>query len=201
MDSDIPKRNRGPAISPLSSPATELEGEEERLLLRCRDGDLSAFHEIYTRFERPLLGTAFRLLGHRQDAEDAVHETFLKLYLHIDHYRSGSRFSTYLFRILLNSCIDILRVRKRRRTDHLDAESLPYQPYEEGLFHLQRAIDALPAQMRACFVLFAVEEFKLEEIADILDLRLGTVKATIFRAKARLRSVLMEAHKAKEAEA
>ena len=184
---------------PFSAPAAAFEAEEEIILRRCQEGDLDALRKIYARYERPLLGTASRLLGQRQDAEDAVHETFLKLYRHIGNYRCGSQFSTYLFRILINSCFDILRMRKRRPADGLDSESLPYRSHEEELFHLRRAIDALPPRMRACFVLFAVEEFKLEEIGEILGLRLGTVKATIHRAKARLRSMLSESDRAEEA--
>ncbi len=75
--------------------------DEERTIERCRHGDLEAFKLIYDRYEQPLLRTAVRMLGRQQDAEDAVEDAFLKLYRGIDSFCSGSRFSTFLFRILL----------------------------------------------------------------------------------------------------
>jgi RNA polymerase sigma-70 factor (ECF subfamily) len=164
--------------------------DEEALVQRCREGDLMAYRSLYERYEQPFLRTALRLLGRRQDAEDAVQEAFLKLYKKVDHYRSGSNFSTYFFRILINSCYDILRLR-RPETALDDVSSVPgREPPHELRYSLERAIAALPEQMRACFVLFAVEDLGQEEIAQILEISVGAVKAHVHRAKARLRALL-----------
>ena len=87
--------------------------QEEQVVEKCRQGDLSAYRMIYDRYEQPLLRTACRVLGQQQDAEDAVQDTFMKLYRGIHGFHRGARFSSYLFRILLNSCTDILRKKKR----------------------------------------------------------------------------------------
>jgi RNA polymerase sigma-70 factor (ECF subfamily) len=166
--------------------------DEESIIRRCQEGDLMAYRAIYERYEQPLLRTALRILGQKQDAEDAVQEAFLKLYRSINSYKKGSKFSTYLFRILLNSCFDILRKRKRAGFNIGEIEALPYYPGHESYFNIERAIEMLPQQMRTCFILFAVEEFGQEEIAQILNKSLGTVKATVHRAKARLRSLLSD---------
>jgi RNA polymerase sigma-70 factor (ECF subfamily) len=169
-----------------------LRMDEESIIRRCQEGDLMAYHAIYERYKQPLLRTALRILGQKQDAEDAVQDAFLKLYRSINNYKRGSKFSTYLFRILLNSCFDILRKRGRAVFKDTETEDLPYYPAHESYFNIEHAIEALPQQMRICFVLFAVEEFGQEEIAQILNKSLGTVKATVHRAKARLRSLLSD---------
>jgi RNA polymerase sigma-70 factor, ECF subfamily len=164
--------------------------DEEVIVRRCREGDLMAYRSLYERYEQPFLRTALRLVGRQQDAEDAVQETFLKLYKKIHHYRSGSNFSTYFFRILINSCMDILRT--RRPETALDAVSPApgRDSVHELRYSIEQAIAGLPEQMRTCFVLFAVEELKQEEIAGILEISVGAVKAHVHRAKARLRARL-----------
>jgi len=164
--------------------------DEEGIVRRCREGDLMAYRMLYDRYEQPFLRTALRLLGRRQDAEDAVQETFLKLYKKVHHYRSGSNFSTYFFRILINSCYDILRTRRPETALDAVPPALGREAAHELRYSLEQAIAGLPGQMRACFVLFAVEELKQEEIARILEISVGAVKAHVHRAKARLRSLL-----------
>lgn len=166
--------------------------DEQSIIQQCQEGDLMAYRAIYERYEQPLLRTALRILCRKQDAEDAVQEAFMKLFRSINNFKRGSKFSTYLFRILLNSCFDILRKRKRAEFKDVETEDLPYYPRHESSFNIERAIDELPQEMRICFVLFAVEEFGQEEIAQILNKSLGTVKSTVHRAKARLRSLLSD---------
>jgi RNA polymerase sigma-70 factor (ECF subfamily) len=164
--------------------------DEEIIVQRCKDGDLMAYRLLYERYEQPFLRTAIRMLGRHQDAEDAVQETFFKLHRGIYNYRSGSRFSTYLFRILLNSCYDILRKRGPELTGSLDQAGLFHHSSSEVYHSIEEAIASLPDRMRACFVLFAVEQFKQDEIAEILGISIGAVKASIHRARSKLRAWL-----------
>lgn len=151
---------------------------------------MSAYKAIYQRYEQPLLRTALRILRHQQDAEDALQTTFLKLYRGIKNFRFNSKFSTYLFRILINNCFDILKEKKRMNLDTPEQADPSYNPEPGVKFQLEKAIDALPSKMRTCFVLFAIEEFKQIEIAEMLNLSIGTVKSNIFHAKKRLRARL-----------
>jgi RNA polymerase sigma-70 factor (ECF subfamily) len=164
--------------------------DEAQILDRCREGDLSAYRLIYERYEQPLLRTAFRLLGRREEAEDAVQDTFLKLYRGIAGYRRGSTFSTYLFRILINTCTDIRRKRGWVEFADLDTERLPSAEAAEIRHSLAQAVDHLPEQMKACFVLNAVEEFTLREVALMLDISIGSVKTSVHRARKKLRNWL-----------
>jgi len=163
---------------------------ENEIIQRCQQHDLSAYKMIYDRYEHPLLHTATRMLGQPQDAEDAVQTTFLKLYRGIQNYNYSSKFSTYLFRILMNACFDILRKRKRIKIHLLEEGYASYHSRHEEKMVLEEAIKALPERMRACFILFAVEELKQDEIAQILNITPGGVKSTIYHAKTRLRAKL-----------
>lgn len=165
---------------------------EVELVQKCQEKDLSAFKMIYDRYEQPLLHTAFRMLGQQQDAEDAVQTTFLKLYRGIQSFRSDSKFSTYLFRILLNVCFDMLEKRKNKIIQVFKKTDLSYRPKNHLKLRLEEAIGKLPERMRACFVLFAVEDIQQNEIAQILNLSVGGVKSNIFQAKARLRAILSD---------
>ena len=133
-----------------------------------------------------------RILGQQEDAEDAVQMTFIKLYRGIQKFRYDSKFSTYLFRILMNVCFDQLEKRKKMRMQVLDTANLSHRPRLDLRMDLEEAIDALPEQQKACFVLFAVEEFKQSEIAEIMGLSLGGVKSNIHHAKTRLRAMLSD---------
>ena len=167
--------------------------QEGPIVERCRAGDLTAYRRIYERYEQPLLRTAFRMLGRRQEAEDAVQETFLKLYRGIGGFRSGSNFSTYLFRILINACTDMKRKRGQVVFEDMDANgSRPRTAAEPGTY-LAQVVDRLPERMKACFVLNAVEEFTMQEVADMLEVNIGSVKASVHRARKKLRAWLAAA--------
>jgi RNA polymerase sigma-70 factor (ECF subfamily) len=166
------------------------EMEEGQIIERCRQGDLDAYKRIYERYEQPLLRTACRILGRQQEAEDAVQEAFLKLHRGMESYQSGSRFSTYLFRILLNTCFDFLRKRKGAEFADIDTATVPFHSAHEMQHTLAEAIATLPYQMKACFTLFAIEEFTQDEIGRILGINSGNVKSNIHRAKQKLRAWL-----------
>jgi len=164
--------------------------EEDEMIEACRQGDLTAYRRVYERYERPLLRTACRMLRLQEDAEDAVQETFLKLQRGINGFRRGARFSTYLFRILINTCYDVLRRRNRSGFEAADPELLPVLSSNEAELSIRQAVEALPPQMKASFILFAVEEFTQEEVARILDISVGSVKVNVHRARRKLRDWL-----------
>ena len=164
--------------------------EEDEMIEACRRGDLTAYRRMYERYEQPLLRTACRMLRLQEDAEDAVQETFLKLQRGIDGFHRGARFSTYLFRILINTCYDVLRRRYRAGFEGSDTESLPFHSSTEAEHSIREAVEALPPRMKASFILFAVEEFTQEEVARILDISVGSVKVNVHRARRKLRDWL-----------
>ena len=165
--------------------------QEEAIILRCRQGDVDAFRQVYERYNQALLHTAVRMLGNQDDAEDAVQTTFVKLYDGVRRFRFESRFSTYLFRILFNVCFDFLQ-RRKRHMEPLDIVTLSSPCKQDVRAELHQAISMLPGQQKACFILFAIEELPQSEIADILSLSIGGVKSNIFQAKKKLRELLAD---------
>lgn len=166
-----------------------LENETE-IIKRCQTGDLRAFELIYMHFKEPLYRTAFRMLGSKEETEDALQTTFIKIYRGIKNFKSESRLSTYLFQILLNVCYDLNRSRKTKIRQSLNGLDLFYRPQNELQLQLEEAIQQLPEKMRECFVLFAIEGFKQQEIAELVNVTVGTVKAHIYQAKVKLRQIL-----------
>jgi RNA polymerase sigma factor (sigma-70 family) len=167
--------------------------DENEVIKRCQKSDLSAYKMIYDRYKLPLLSTALRMLGQQQDAEDAVQMTFLNLHRGIQNYNYSSKFSSYLFRILINVCFDLTRKKTRRNrmsTRLAETEKVSIRSTHEEKVMLEEAIQALPERQRACFILFAVEELKQEEIAKILGISLGGVKSNVYHAKLRLQALL-----------
>lgn len=168
----------------------ELDNERE-IVRRCQEGDLGALEEVYRCLQQPLLRYALRVLGGREEAEDAVQQTFVRLHRAIGGFRGESRLSTYVMRIAINVCRDDLRARAR----HVPAaavEEPSYHPSTDLRLQLEEAIGRLPDRMRECFVLFAVEGLAQKEIADMLAVSVGTVKAQVFQARERLRSLLAD---------
>ncbi len=166
--------------------------ENEHALIRCcQEGRPSAFETLYRRYEGPMLALAYRMLGSHEAAEDALQDAFLKLCRRIGQFRFDSAFSTWFYRIVANICYD--RLRKGRRAVQVSLDTVGEIPRKDDAgmrVHLKNAIDGLPPKMKACFVLYAQEGFTQREIAGMLGMREGTVKAHVFRAKERLREIL-----------
>lgn len=166
--------------------------EKREIIDRCQRGDLSAFRTIYEQYESSLLRTALRMLGDRAEAEDAVQNTFIKLYRGIGRFQFRSSFDTYLYRIVINVCLDAIGRRQRQQRLEWRPEPAIISDQQEMRIILEEAIGRLPERMRACFILFAIEELPQTEIATIMRISTGGVKATIFQAKTRLRAFLSE---------
>jgi len=164
-----------------------LENEQE-IIGQCQSGDLHAFKIIYQQYRNGLYRTAYRMLGNREDTEDALQMTFMKLYGAINKFRGEAKLSTYIYRILFNVCHDLHR--NRRMGEPFKNSEPVFQPQNELQILLDEAIRTLPDKMRACFMLFAIEGFKQDEIANMLNITVGTVKAHIFQAKGKLKQSL-----------
>lgn len=177
----------------------------------ARQGVEPAFHELVHRYERPVFSLLYRMVRDRALAEDLAQETFVKVLNGIRSYRPEYKFSSWIFKIANNAAIDHLR-RKSLDTLSLDGSPLAETPDERDATALQvgspiespldevaarelgtaieRAIARLRPEYRACILLRHVEGYSYEEIAQSLDLPLGTVKTYIHRARNELRGYL-----------
>jgi len=167
---------------------------EADLLAACRRGELRAFERLYDAHSSRLKSVAFHILGHRQNAEDAVQETFLKLYRAIDGFQGQSGIGTWLCRILINVCYDVARKRKRDADPEEHRLELRAAPGREPALRvaLETAMARLQPKHRMVFLLFEVEGLRHQEIAAILEIPEGTSKAWLFEAKKELKRMLTE---------
>jgi RNA polymerase sigma-70 factor (ECF subfamily) len=164
---------------------------EADLLAACRRQDVRAFEQLYEIHGARLKSIAYHIVGNRQDAEDAVQETFLKLYRAIHGFQGQSSVGTWLCRIVMNVCYDLAR--KRRRETEAPAERHPSQNQQVPLrVALQDALGRINPRHRMVFLLFEVEGLRHAEIAAILEVPEGTSKAWLFEAKKELKRLLTE---------
>jgi RNA polymerase sigma-70 factor (ECF subfamily) len=167
---------------------------ESDLLAACRRRDLRAFEQLYHEHGMRLKSVAYHILGNRQDAEDAVQETFLKLFRAIAGFQGESSIGTWLCRIVINVCYDIARKRRREgaQPERLIDDQHAHKN-EIGLrATLEDALRRIHMRQRMVFLLFEVEGLRHSEIASILDIPEGTSKAWLFEAKKELKRLLKE---------
>jgi RNA polymerase sigma-70 factor (ECF subfamily) len=164
---------------------------EGELLAACRRRDLRAFEQLYETHGPRLKSIAYRMTGSRQDAEDAVQETFLKLYRAIEGFQAQSSVGTWLCRIVINVCYDFAR-KRQREAGPPDEQA----PGPRNVLPLKAALDDALARInprhRMVFMLFEVEGLRHSEIASILEVPEGTSKAWLFEAKKELKRMLAE---------
>ena len=171
-------------------PATAAQGSEDRkIAAACAAGDSRIFEEIYRRFGDRMKSIAWNHLGNASDAEDAVQETFLKIHRAASTYTGEASFSTWVFRILVNTCYDVLRKRKRRideaPIDDLPESSARTAPNVDDAkrITLSKLLNELPEQRRSVFTLFEIEGLSHAEIGEILGITEGNSKWILFATK------------------
>ena len=181
---------------------------DQDVVLRARSGQEAAYRELIRRYERPVFALLFRMVRDRELAEDLAQEKFVKALNEIDSYRPEFKFSSWIFKIANNAAIDHLR---RRELDTLSLDGSPHAETPEAMqatalqigarqetpldtveakelgTAIEAAIGSLRPEYRSCILLRHVEGRAYEEIAEILNLQLGTVKTYIHRARNELR--------------
>jgi RNA polymerase sigma-70 factor (ECF subfamily) len=172
-------------------PAADSAGAE--LVAGCRSGSIHAYETLYRVYGARMKSMAFHMLGDRADAEDAVQETFLKLYRGMDGFAGQSSFSTWVYRILVNTCRDQQRRMQRQRPAVLGPELVAPPDADPPLrVALERAVAALDDRRRMVFVMFDVEGLRHSEIAAILDITEMASRSLLFEARRELRRMLTE---------
>lgn len=186
-----------------------LKEENDQLIRRALSGDQSAYEDLMKRYHHGIYVMIYQMIKNREETEDLVQETFMKAFNALRYYNAQFAFSTWLYKIAYNNCIDSIRKRKLktlpldRPIQHADGESAQdirddsTSPEKDYLFaekrqHIQNAIDGLAPIYREVIRLRHQEERSYEEISELLNLPIGTVKARIFRAREELKLKLRE---------
>ncbi|HUT75938.1 MAG TPA: sigma-70 family RNA polymerase sigma factor [Armatimonadota bacterium] len=159
---------------------------------RCLAGQREAFAEIVARHQRVVYGVALRMLGDRDQADDAAQETFVRAYSRLSSFRGDSSLRAWLIQIATRMCIDLLRARRRRPEVALDDADAPASPAgDDGVttrHSLARAIADLPPHYKAAIILRHLQHMSYADMARTLGIPLPTVKTHLRRARQTLRA-------------
>lgn len=184
-----------------------MDFNEQKLIHRLKKGDNAAYEELIAMNEKKIYNLAYKMLGNREDAEDALQETFLKAFSAINGFKGNSKISTWLHSIASNVCMDILRKRHPELflsiddndddTRDLLAEIPDLSPLPEELLIkaelrnvVNEALQKLPAEARDILLLREISGLSYAEISAAKNLEEGTVKSRIFRARKKLAEIL-----------
>lgn len=182
-----------------------MDSQEQNWIAAAQAGDQSAFEQLVRLYEKRVYALTSRMCHNPSDAEEAAQEAFLAAWQGLPFFRGDSSFSTWLYRLASNACVDVLRREGRHQAaasldDEDAAIDLPdhsLSPHDEAeRSELRRQIEAglaaLPPDYRQVLILRELHQRSYDEIADILSLDLGTVKSRINRGRKRLRKILLE---------
>jgi RNA polymerase sigma-70 factor, ECF subfamily len=184
---------------PPSNPSGDVTSADLELVGRIRAGDGSAFEALYRQHATRLYNLASRMTGAKGEADDLLQDIFLLAYRKIASFRGESSLGTWLYRLAMNHCLDVLRNRQTRmgqQTDSLDEpDAIPVASPVPVLsavsrIDLERAIQALPPACRAAFLLHDVEGFGHQEVGAMLGVSEGTSKSQVHKARMRIRGYL-----------
>lgn len=176
----------------------------EELLARCKEQDEAALRELLRRHERPVYSLLYRMLGNREDSEDALADVFVKVWRSAAGFRGASKFTTWLYRIAGNTARDVLRSRKARPEVTMDDEILTETDLvgtasadpetcvinADEIAGIEMAMQKLSEEDRLIVGLYHIQECSLEEIAEITGLNRSNLKVKLFRARRKLRAYL-----------
>jgi RNA polymerase sigma-70 factor, ECF subfamily len=207
MSAAPPSNDEAPPASPVPS--------DEELVARARGRDLAAFEELVARHEDRLYRAAVRLLRNDNDAREVLQEGLLSAWRRLDSFAGQSQFGSWLYRVVVNSALMMLR--SRRRHPAVSVEELPPGALDEATSaeasaaggdwskrpddhfqsvelkqHIQAAVDGLPEILRVVFVLRDAEGLSTEETAELLGITVPTVKTRLHRARLALRRAITE---------
>lgn len=181
---------------------------EKLLVKKSQSGDVESFELLISSYDKRAYNIAYRVMGNEEDAKDMAQEALLRVFRSIKSFRGQSSFSTWLYRIVTNVCLDELRRRKNEKYVSMDStiqtdsgelhlEICSDKETPESVFEqveqrevIRNAISELKDEYRSVIVLRDIQGFSYEEISGILDCSLGTVKSRINRARTMLRDKL-----------
>lgn len=183
--------------------------QEAMIVQRIIGGETEAFELLVLEYQKNVYNVALRITGNAEDAADMAQEAFIKAFNSISSFKGDSRFSVWLYRIVSNVSVDFLRSKARRPSSSLsieneEGETVELEIADESLSPeklletklssqaVRRGLDSLPEDYRQILLLREIQGLSYDEIAQILDVEIGTVKSRIFRARKKLCAYLIK---------
>ncbi len=178
------------------TPGPGVREDDRQAIAACQRGEREAFDRLVERYQRDVYRLCYRYVNNHHDANDMAQDVFLKAYKAISKFRGDSAFSTWLYRIAVNTCLNFRASRKlasEELSEHL-ADGSPGVARrledEERSRKVREAVSRLPEKQRATLILKIYHDLTHEEVASILGASIGTVKANLFHALGNLRKIL-----------
>jgi RNA polymerase sigma-70 factor (ECF subfamily) len=174
--------------------------DDEELISGIARGNNSDFELLIKKYQPNVFRTAMALVHSREDAEEITQDVFVKVYRSLENFRGKARFSTWLYRVSLNTALNYLKARKRKhfwsglsglfnqQSNEKNAETVLTEKAEASV--IRKAIDGLPSKQRLVFILLKYEELPQKEVAQILKISEGAVEQLVIRAKTNLKKEL-----------
>jgi RNA polymerase sigma-70 factor, ECF subfamily len=188
------------AFPPLSATVASANGSKSDLDRRdveaCQNGEREAFDRLVERYQRDIYRLCYRYVNNHHDANDMAQEAFLKAYKALRTFRGDSAFSTWLYRIAVNTCLNFRALRRPVQEELSDALAAPSAGASAGLEAAEQgelvraAVSRLPEKQKATLILKVYHDLTHEEVAAVLGSSVGTVKANLFHALGNLRKML-----------
>ena len=181
-----------------------MDNQEQQWIRAAQTGDQAAFGELVQLYQRKVYALTVRMCPTRELAEEAAQEAFLSAWQGLPFFRGDSAFSTWLYRLASNACVDLLRKEGRHQGPSLDDEAVSAEvpdtrptpeaaaEQKELRAQIEAGLRTLSPEHREVLILREIQQLSYDEIADALSLDLGTVKSRISRGRRQLRNFLME---------
>ena len=175
--------------------------DDQKLIESITNGDTKAYTQLVNRYKDLVFTLALRMLKHREEAEEVAQDTFIKVFKSLDKFKGDSKFSTWIYKVTYNTCLDRIKKNKKHLQDvaideftfnKLDTidNALENIIKEEKSVLIKECINKLPEDSSALLTLFYFEELSLDEISKIINIEANTVKVKLFRARKKLAVIL-----------
>ncbi len=184
---------------------------EKTLIKNAKNGDTDAFEQLILGCKGKAYNIALKYMKNQEDALDVLQESFIKIFRHLNKFHEESKFDTWVYRIVVNTCNDMLRKNshyakdvhiyqkngdgREEMMDFVDTEPTPEESilYKEGFSQIEKCLERLNQEHREIIILRDIQEMTYEEICHILDCNIGTVKSRLSRARMKLREIYTDA--------
>ena len=177
---------------------------DNQLITRILDGDHHAYGQLVNRYKDLVFTLALRMLKHREEAEEVAQDAFIKVYRSLDKFKGDSKFSTWIYKVTYNTCLDNIK-KNKKHLNNVPIDDFTFNKLEtidnalEGMIKaektavIKQSINMLPSEDSYILTLYYFEELSLEEMTKIIDASSNTIKVKLFRARKKL-AVILEKH-------
>lgn len=171
---------------------------ETEILIRCCKGERNAQLQLYSMYSRQIYNSCYRILQNQMDAEDAMQESFLKIFAKLEQYNESVPLGAWITRIAVNTSIDKLRqknidlvtINENIQIDIIEEDAEDWEATAETVKAIKKAITELPDNLRVIITLYLIEGYDHEEISEILKIKVGTSRVQYMRAKQKVLNIL-----------